>query len=356
MKVPAGLLERSPAFAAAAVLGRLALPHGDRLVHLPRANRVEVGPRADLYVPDLGRASPGVVLVLGALREGRRYELLETTARALAGCGYAVLVPELGRLSRLILGPDALDDLVDATRSMASLPGVRNGPVGLFGFSLGASLALVAAGDQRLEGGVACVAAMGGYHRLDDMLAAATTGAVALESPSVYAVCASLAALLAEPDRSLFERALDENRDSPLEALTRLAATPTGAEARALIALLKNRDATAVPAVIGRINGAAAAMSALSPATVLDRIVVPVFVLHDERDRYVPFSQHVLMREAMKGRRNFRFFSTRLLEHTEPAAPRSISALVEDYVPGLWQLERFVRGPLAALRATPRSR
>lgn len=334
MKVRAALLERSPALCAAAVLTRLTLPHGERLIGLPPADRVEVGPRVDLYVPK-GGPHPGVVLVLGALREGRRYELLEKTARTLAGCGHAVLVPELGRLRRLVLGPDALDDLVDATLSMPGLPEVRNGPVGLVGFSLGASLALVAAADPRLEGRVACIAAMGGYYRLAGILHAATSGTVALESPSVYTVCASLAALLDDPDRSMIERALEARPEAPVEALRALAA---------------------MPQLTSRLDDVATAMSALSPEGVLDRIHVPVFVLHDERDRYVPFSEHVLMREAMRGRRNFRFFSTRLLEHTEPAAPSSIAALVGDYVPGLWQLARFVRGPLAALRATPRSR
>lgn len=320
---------------------------------MPEVDRREVPDlKADLYLAP-GRRSPGIVLVLGALREGRRYPLLETTARHIAGCGCAVLVPELGRLRQLILGPDALDDLVAAALALPGQEGVVDAPVGLIGFSLGGSLALLAAGDGRLRGHIACVASMGAYFRLTGMLTAATIGTLA--APSAYAVAASLVATLPDADRRALEAVLDVGRDSPLEALARVDPASVGSPARAVLSLFTNRDPDAIATLLQRVEGAGT-LAGLSPEDTIGQIEAPVWVLHDERDRYVPFSEFRLLREVAAERRNFTFLSTRLLEHTEPLPPAlNPIRLVGDYLPGLMRLARFVRGPLAAVRRRARS-
>lgn len=325
---------------------------------LPDVARREVpGLVADLYLPQR-QPAPGVVLVLGALREGRRYPLLERVARAIAACGFAVLVPELGRLQRLVLDVEALDDLIAAALALPEQPGVAKSGVGLIGFSLGGSLALVAAADDRLRSHVACVASMGGYFRMANMLAAATTGKlsngepVVLAAPSVYAVAASLAAGVPRPDRDVLERALDEDPDHPLEAISRIDAAGMGLPARRVMAILRNRDPGAVASLTREIDGATYLMDRLSPAGALEGIAAPVWLLHDERDRYVPARELRLMREATAGRTNFRSFTIRLLEHTEPRPPAAGPVgLVRDYIPGLVDLARFVRGPLTEVRS-----
>lgn len=198
MRVPARLLAASSVLSATAILTKLLLPSKKQVLRLPEPTRRDVSElNADLYVAP-GGPSPGIVLVLGALREGRRYPLLVTLARSIAAYGFAVLVPELGRLRRLIVGEDALEDLIRAALALTGQDGVTESPVGLFGFSLGGSLALMAAADDRLHDRVACVTSMGGYFSLHDMLTAATTGKlgaggeeIALAAPSVYAIVAS---------------------------------------------------------------------------------------------------------------------------------------------------------------------
>lgn len=345
MPVPARALASSASLSAAAILATLLSTHA-RLVPVSDVTRRELeGPCADLYLPPRLPA-PGLVLVLGALREGRRYEVLERAARAIAGCGFAVLVPELGRLRTLVLGSDALDDLVAATRALPRRDGVVDAPVGLIGFSLGGSLALLAAGDPRLAGRVACVAAMGAYFRLADMLAAATAGSLA--GPSAYAVAASLAATLPADDRAVLQHAIDTSPDSPAEALSRIPPASIGPQAGIVVAAFRGRNPTAV---LQDLAGIAAVMDALSPERSIGRVDVPTWLLHDERDRYVPATQLDAMRAAVAGRRNFRSFKLRLLEHTEPAAPALDPVrLFGDYAPGLVNLFRFVRGPLQVLR------
>jgi dienelactone hydrolase len=354
------LLARSNGLSAIAIVASLILPQAARVVRRPTISRREIAtPQADLYLPP-GGPWPAIVLVLGALREGRRYPLLEGTARSIASCGFAVLVPELGRLRRLILADDALDDLVAAVLALQAEEGVARAPAGLIGFSLGGSLALVAAADDRLRNRVACVASMGGYFSLTDMLTAATTGTIEtagapspLAAPAVFAIAASLVAPLSSPDRELLERALEESRDVPLEALSRIDTGSVAPQARAVLNLLKNRDPHAVASLIGDVGGAAEMMARFSPETVAGRIDVPVWVLHDERDQYVPAQQSRRMRDALAGRTNFKFFALRLLEHTEPRAPGfSPVRILHDYLPGLFGLVRFAHGPVKAVRSS----
>lgn len=357
LKAPQRLLSKSSGLAALAILSGLILPQTRRALPLETVSRREIeGLHADLYLP-AGRPAPGIVLVVGALREGRRYPILETAAQTIGACGYAVLVPELGRLRRLILGEDALDDLVAATLALPRQPGVLDRPVALIGFSLGGSLALLAAADDRTRGHIAAVGDLGGYFRLIDMLTAATTATargapVSLAAPSVYAVAASVAGLLPDRDARFLDSALDGHRDSPLEALAAVDTAELGTEARGALALLRNRDPGRVQPLVDQVEGLGVRMARLSPQSAVDRIEVPVWVLHDERDRFVPAQQSQLMQEALAGRRNFRFFRTRLLEHTEPSPPgRNPVRFAREYVPGLVSLYRFARGPLAALRS-----
>jgi len=235
---------------------------------------------------------------------------------------------------------------------------VSDSPVGLFGFSLGGSLALLAAADDRLRDRAACVASMGGYFRLADMLAAATVGvtepgeaSTTLAAPSAFAVAASLVDQLPDPDRDRLMRLLDADRDRPIEALADVNLESVGRQARAVLAVLRNRDPAAVASLVQGLDGMAAGMARLSPAGVIRQIAAPVWMVHDQRDRYVPAEQFRLMRQSVADRRNFKFFSIRLLEHTEPVPPMlNPVRLLGDYLPGLVSLARFVHGPLAAVR------
>lgn len=347
----ARLLAASDRLSSAAILASLLLPPGQRVLRLPQVRRLDVDNlEADLFLPECG-PSPGIVLALGALREGRRYELLQKAASSVSSCGFAVLVPELGRLRRLVLDGDAVNDLVQAALVLPRLDGVIDAPVGLIGFSLGGSLALLAAADPRLQNRVAFVAAMGAYFRLTDMLTAATTQGTLLMPPSQYAIVASLVATLPDPDRELLESALDSGRESPLQAVAQIETGSVGPRARNILGLLRNRDSSRVASLASAIDDLPAMLAALSPESVIDRLTVPIWALHDERDRYVPFSQFEVLRSAAAGRPNWTFLATRLFEHTEPLPPMlDPRRLLGDYVPGLIKLFRFVHGPLATIR------
>src|SRR5579872_5698289 len=133
MPIPARLLADSSALSALAILVAQLAPARVRGSPPPGVTRRAVDElRADLYLPSRLPA-PGIVLVMGTLREGRRYPLLISLAESIAACNYAVLVPELGRLGEMIVGEDAIEDLVASARGLTRQDGVTDAPIGLFG-------------------------------------------------------------------------------------------------------------------------------------------------------------------------------------------------------------------------------
>ncbi len=335
-------------------------PHPLEVVPAPRERSVD-GLEADLYAPAWGRRHPGLILVNGAVAEGRKYPPLVGAARAVARAGYAVLVPELGDVRALVVSPASVEDLVKSIGVFRGQPEVSPGPIGLYGFSLGGSLALLAAEDPRTSGQLAFVADLGGYYRLSDMIRAATTqtlpgvSGVVRVDPLVSFIAINSVIQLMSPgaDRVLLTETLRRATvEDPLAAFAALRPdqlTPVG---RPVLALIQNRDGARADALILRVDPLIRqTIDALSPATHLERIGVPVWVLHDENDPFVPSQESRLLAQDPRGHGQIRLSMTMLLKHTEfldlPAlTPRTALTL---YLPNLLRLERFVEEPLATL-------
>lgn len=343
-------VRKRPRLAAAFVLAQM-LPLGMR--RLKRLGHVDVraveGIEADLYVPRSGRPFPGLVLLLGALLEGRDYGPLRELAAAIARAGYAVLVPELGRLRQLELGQEAVRDALRALEVLRRQPEVSSGPVGVYGFSAGAAVGLLAAAaDQRQE--IAFVAALGGYIWLDDLIAQVTTSSQ-IERTTVYAVVNSMIELL--PPNAGKERlrsALRSAGDDVLRAFDELPAAGSGPAADAVLALIRNRDPIAVPGLLDRLDPAQReALDELSAGARLDRIQAPVWVLHDRNDPYIPVEQALRLRADPRAE-HFHILITSALEHVElRSASSSVLGRAWVYLRNLPALLAFAGEPLELL-------
>jgi dienelactone hydrolase len=120
---------------------------------------------ATLYRPARAtRPLPGWVVLHGLTRSGRSHASLIRFARAVASAGNVVLVPEIPEWRNLRVAPElAIDTIRDAVAALQQRADVRHEHVGLFGFSFGATQALVAATEPDVADMLAGVAAWGGY-------------------------------------------------------------------------------------------------------------------------------------------------------------------------------------------------
>lgn len=133
---------------------------------------------ATLYRPAGQRgALPGWVVLHGLTRPGRRHRSLIRFARAVASAGNLVYVPEIPEWRELRVAPaPTMSTIRAAVLALQARDDVRHDRVGLFGFSFGATQALVAATDDDVASQLAGIAAWGGYSDLRRLFRFGLTG------------------------------------------------------------------------------------------------------------------------------------------------------------------------------------
>lgn len=212
----------------------------------------------DLYWPGDG-ALAALVLVPGAAPEGRDDPRLVAFAQTFARARFAVLVPEIANLRSQRLSAADARPIAAAIRRMARCAEGSGGPpVGVVAISYAAGPAILAALEPDVGELVRFVMAIGGYYNLDAVVTFFTTGYFReagdrpwqYRTPNAYGkwvfVRANAARLDAPADRAALaamaaRKLLDLNADIA-DLRPRL-----GADGRAVMALLDNRDPDRVP-------------------------------------------------------------------------------------------------------------
>lgn len=237
-----------------------------------------------LFAVDGARA---VLIVPGATPQGVEDPRVNDVARSLVRSGRTVFIPEL-ELYRERFAAEDLERIVAAVGGLAQK---SEHPVAVLGFSYGGSFALVAAADSRMEGRLSRVATLGAYYDLVGVVQAVATGASLVGGrivpweghPDAREFLAErVAQLLAEDQRQPLMDALDGRADPD----------DLSDDARSLYELLANDDPHRTGPLI---DDAPAALRAIikdfSPATVADRIDVPVLAMHSTDDPLVPYAE-----------------------------------------------------------------
>ena len=321
-----------------------------RLTPEPRVDDTEVEdvPLRVLRPPD-GQPRPACVFVNGAHPLRRREPVVWRLASGLARAGFVVFVPDIPGLGEGTITPRTLEDTAAVIRAACNRPDVSGGRVALIGASTGAGLALLAAGRPELAPRISVVAAVAPFADLRKLVCLTTTSSYEEEGGFArYQVTAlqrqvvarslvdalpagrDRARLLAELERS------DRAELDPLEELPRLA-DGLGAEARAVVALLANRDPQryaelfeALPAAVLRLVGD------LSPLRAGSGVRAPIELVVPPSDTYFPLCEALALARTLS---NVRLTVTRTLDHTRPsfslAHVRDFAAFLRFVVRGL---------------------
>ena len=121
---------------------------------------------AELWLPAWAaadRPAGAMLLVFGVNNLGRNHPAIARVADGLARSGVAVLVPDSRTLLEGRLEVGEIDGVVRAFEFLAARPEVDRERVGIVGFSVGGSLALLAARDPTIADDVAWVNAFGAF-------------------------------------------------------------------------------------------------------------------------------------------------------------------------------------------------
>lgn len=289
-------------------------------------------------------ANPAWIILHGITRPGREHPTLLRFVRALAGSGYTVLVPEIPEWRDLCLAPEAAAETARAAvLHLAEGPSPSPERMGLMGFSFGVTQALRAAGDPRLARYLAVAAGFGGYCDLErtvhflfrgrhewrgqeyrgdpDPYGRWVVGGNYLPSaPGFEGSGATARALLTlareagDAQVGSWEEALDPVKEE-LEAglpeaqreLFRNFAPPAGE--------LPPEDfaRTMVPVLV---QAALARSDLMDPRPLLERISIPVRLIHGREDRLIPFTETLRLEDAFPPGADLETYLTGLFSHS----------------------------------------
>jgi hypothetical protein len=304
---------------------------------------------ADIYRPAGGGRHAAVIFSMGAppldLDDSRLVKLAEDAARA----GLVMVVPFSERLDAERLEPEEVDALVGIFDYVEDQPYVKRDRVGYIGVSVGGSLALVAAEDERIADRVDFVVSFGGYFDAIDAVAAIGSRQISYEGreepwePDGHTIEVMALQLIDElpvpSDRSTLCKAFVDSWDrmdlcdppagsgdvtgAELAALTR--------QGRAAYALMTSGSLEDARRLLDELPPSTREkLALLSPDRAIDRLRAELFIIHDKGDKFVPYVESRRLRDALAGQERVHFTEVSLFEHVEPRLSRGGDVIVLD--------------------------
>lgn len=310
---------------------------------------------AELWLPawaSAQRPAGAMLLVFGVNNLGRNHPAIVRVADGLARTGVAVLVPDSRALLEGRLEVGEIDGVVRAFRLLAARPEVDRERLGIVGFSVGGSLALLAAGDPRISSEVRWVNAFGAFADAETYLASVSAhayrdgeGAPVEWQPTPLALDVYVNFLLSQvtddSDRAALEAAFAEpiraGQKPADRALRRDLDTVAG---RAVHDLLTAASLDAAESAIARLPAASLRfIDAISPVRHVGGLEADVYLMHETEDHHVPFVQSRTLASAYEAAGLLRAHTEfRLFDHVQPDDLDLAAA-----APELWKLLLHVR-------------
>lgn len=295
------------------------------------------------------RALPGWVVLHGLTVPGRSHPALVRFARSVARAGNVVLVPDVPEWRDLRVAPAlTVRTIHAAAAALQERSDVRHEHVGLFGFSFGATQALIAAADAGIAGLLSGIAAWGGFCDLRRLFRFGLTGLHELDGmtwhtpPDPYGawimagnylprvpgygdatdVAGALHALAIESGE-LGHYAWDPVYDDSKRRL-RAGLRPSHRELFDLIAPLTTAtereleaQQPAALALADRLADTALELEPLlDPQPFLPRVQTPVLLAHGRDDRLIPFSESIRLSRQLPPSRLTSLTITALFQHS----------------------------------------
>jgi pimeloyl-ACP methyl ester carboxylesterase len=269
----------------------------------PRSEEVVVaGVPATVVRPGGDGPWPAFVFLSGASELGRAHPDVQRFAQGVARAGYLALVPDPPGLARGALCPATVDGVADVAVAATARDDVR-GRISLFGASLGATIALLAAERPALTGRVSVVVGIAPFTDLANVIRIGTTGYTREGGRDVFygpepflalAVARSVAAgIPARSEQQALAGLLDgvaADDPEPLRALDGVAARDAGV--RAAVDLLSNRDPQRFDELYAALPAEArATIASLSPLNGAERLALPVELASAPHDVFFPVSE-----------------------------------------------------------------
>lgn len=305
----------------------------DRDIFVPGANPAFI----DIYRPADDKPRGALVVPLGAVMPNTRSDpRVVRMAQAVARSGTVIMIIETPNLNQGVVVPEDIETLIQAFLYLRQQPYVDSTRVGFMAFSVGASLALIAAQDPRLNQDVAFVASFGGYYNLLDLIAAVTTktiidnGRLEAWQPRLKAlnvIRRSVIATVEDPvSRDLLHRAVFNSDETARAVLERYdpAVYP-------LYRLLNSQHPQQVYDLVDDVpTRSRETLEQLSPSTGAHELRTKLFVIHSRDDFYVPYTESRRFVKNLQGQTEVHYAELSIFRHVDTRLPLNILTLLRD--------------------------
>ena len=316
-------------------------------VHFPSAGGTSVG---QVYrIPD-GKPRAAVLLALGITDQGFADPNVINLGNALAKANFVVMYqwsPAMG-ISKKI-DPAEPENLVSGFRFLEQQDYVDHERVGLGGFSVGASFALMAAADDRIRDRVNFINAVGPYFNAEQLLLQTASRTVVYDGvPTEW-----------EPEAltlMVIGNELIETLDSPGDAeflagfvLNGMDAHPGELEtltlqARTVAQFLRGVGPGEAQALYETLPSSFhAGLAGISPASYVQDIRAKLLVMHDRNDPLVPAAESRRLVEASRDRIRVRYTELLAFDHITPSEGgiRTVLGQAAQLYPHMYEIIRI---------------
>ena len=278
---------------------------------------------ADLYQPAHSGKHGAVLLFLGVSPAGRDDPRVVGLADGLARAGMVVLIPWSANMTQERVDPADIDNLVRAFQYLRALPAVDRSRVGMGGFCVGSSFALVAAADARIRDEVSFVNDFGGYYDAFDFLKAISTGQSfydGLSEPwqpdSLTRRVFTSEIISGLPDQA--ERDLLARRFLDGDASAAIDAGSLSPPARAVFRLLIGPSLQEVDSLVAQLSQRTQdTLRRISPSTYVSDLKARVLIMVDREDALVPSEESQRLDDALAKRGNVYYTQFSFFKHVD---------------------------------------
>ena len=278
----------------------------------------------EVYAPGWGGRHGAILLLLGARAVELDNPTLVRFADGLSRAGAVVMVSASSELAVGRVVPEEVDAVARAVDLLRARDDVDPGRVGVIGFSVGGSVAILAAGDPRLTGKLAFVNAFGAFNDARDLVRAVATRRLAYagvdEAWEPYPLtrwvfARQLVDTLPDPtDRGMIDRIYIQYDDEARADVERM--TPVG---RAALSLLDGASPEEVEAALEILPEATLdRLRGISPNQSLDRVTTRLFLMHDVGDRLIPYTESRRMVARATSAAELHHTEFNLFDHVTP--------------------------------------
>ena len=276
---------------------------GDPIRHTQRSIESQDGPvYLDIYAPTTPPPPiPGTrqgLLLISGVGDNRGVPQFVNLAQSLARSGVVAMTMTTYTLMGYTLAPATVDAVVQATLALQHTPGVNSRDVGIVGLSAGGALGAMAAADPRIRDTLGFVLTFGGYYDATDLLrdmgrrALLVDGKLVPWQPDpvpIQALANTIALTLPGADQSLIYSGFNTVTGLALSPADQARLSPAG---QAAYHLLVGDEPDRVAANLAALPPEGhTLLASLSPSSVVARIHAKVYLLHDQSDIYVPYTE-----------------------------------------------------------------